>query len=391
MTSHRVLITGRSLFVAQLSRLSLKQSSSLKPAASSLLENTMKLSSLRYSRSSPRFFSSGDKGSDKKNEGEDPFGINFQDGSEGLGPNLPPIYKRDTTTGRFTGEIEPELSEKERRILSADPIEKESMLLESVEKHWQEGGQDETGQPAELDRLGARIRQSNIAMNVLGRSVKSQAAAEELDDGSELGRDEDGFSQHLTKEEFRSFAEYMKKKHKVDVQEEDIPVQENKSIRTRKAAAAADEDPENLELSLKWLTARAQRQMDDSLDDNPYSDLMPGDLSPSRLVNRKRAKQIPTKLMHHNNLGLLQHYISPSGQIRNRVQTRLGARDQRRVAKLIKRSRSLGLVPYIGQFKAENHGWVHTPDIHKERKWEKELVQRGLVIKKRGQQKKEEE
>jgi hypothetical protein len=73
--------------------------------------------------------------------------------------------------------------------------------------------------------------------------------------------------------------------------------------------------------------------------------------------------------------------MTPTGQIRNRVQTRLGARDQRRVAKLVKRARALGLVPYTGQFKAEQHGWIHAKDMDEERDWEKELQKRGLVIK----------
>jgi hypothetical protein len=114
-----------------------------------------------------------------------------------------------------------------------------------------------------------------MALNTLGRSVKSQASAEELDDGSELGRDETGFTNILTSEEFRSFSEYMKKKHKVDVTEEDIPVEANKSARTR-SAAAATEDPDQTELSLKWLTVRAQRQMDDSVNDNVSFQIMLG-------------------------------------------------------------------------------------------------------------------
>lgn len=31
--------------------------------------------------------------------------------------------------------------------------------------------------------------------------------------------------------------------------------------------------------------------------------------------------------------------------------------------------------------KVENHGWVNEPDIDEEREWEKELANRGLVIK----------
>ncbi|OEU10576.1 hypothetical protein FRACYDRAFT_145650, partial [Fragilariopsis cylindrus CCMP1102] len=49
--------------------------------------------------------------------------------------------------------------------------------------------------------------------------------------------------------------------------------------------------------------------------------------------------------LHHNNLALLRRYITPSGQIMNRVQSRLGAKDQRKISKLIKRARHLGLIP----------------------------------------------
>jgi len=325
-------------------------------------------------------------------EDEDPFGLNFDDGSDGLGATLPPSYKRDKTTGAFTGEIVSELTDADKELLAADSKEKDRRLLDSVEKHWQKEGVDESGLPAELDRLGQRVRESDMALNVMGRSVRAQASAEELDDGSELGRDErTKFSQHLTKQEFRSFAEYMRKKHGIQVAEDDLPVQENKSSRTKKMDATAEEDPDHRELSLKWLTARAQRQLDESIDDNPYSDLMPGDLSPSRLVNRKNAKQIPRELLHHNNVELLHHFISPTGLIRHRAQTRLGARDQRKVAKLIKRARNMGLVPYAGQFKAENHGWKHAPDIHEEREWERQMVQRGLVVQPRKQTQQREE
>jgi ribosomal protein S18 len=323
---------------------------------------------------------------------DDPFGINYDDGKGGLGPNLPPLYQRDSTTGRFTGEIVAELSEKDKQVLAADQLEQDAMLLDRIEAHWTKksdtgdissGSRSSTtgGIPTELVRLGARIRLSDMATNVLGRSPKAQATAELLDDGSELGRDSTAFSQHLTRGEFKTFTEYMQQKYHIEVSPDDIPVQEAPSPKSRQATAMGD-DPEHADWSLKWLSARAQRQMDDSLDDNPYSDLMPGDLSPNRVVNRKRAKQIPPALLHHNNLALLQNFVSPSGQIRNRMQTRLGARDQRRVARLIKRSRALGLIPFMGQFKAEQHGWVNAPDIRQDRQWERDLVQRGLVLKK---------
>jgi ribosomal protein S18 len=226
-----------------------------------------------------------------------------------------------------------------------------------------------------------------MALNVLGRSVKAQSSYEILEDGTQLGRDKTGLTQPLTSDEFQVYRKYMKDEYAVnDIDEDDIPViQPSNTMRYRGKNDDDDDNedstnPDELQLSLKWLTARAQREMDDLVDDNPYSDLMPYDLNPSWLVNRKRAKLIPVQVLHHNNVQFLQKFMTPTGQIKNRVQTRLGARDQRRVAKLIRRARALGLLPYIGQSKAEAHGWIHAPDIHETREWEKELVERGLTI-----------
>jgi small subunit ribosomal protein S18 len=105
------------------------------------------------------------------------------------------------------------------------------------------------------------------------------------------------------------------------------------------------------------------------------------DMSPTRLVNRKRAKPLPKEALNHNNLSLLRRYVSPCGRIRNRTQSRLGAKDQRKIAKLIKRARCLGLIPFIGQWNYEHHGNIYEHDIHEDREWEAELVRRGLVKK----------
>lgn len=377
----------RSPLLTALSRLTLKRTS----RGDKILRGPSKLSSvgtIRPQSSSLRFFSSDDK--NKKDIDEDPFGVNFEDGTDHgkIGPtkHLPPKYKRDATTGRQTGEIEHELTEEEKRVLKADPIQLDKLLSKRVEEHWEASGEaDEAGESSQLDKLGERIRTADMGLNVLGRSVQAQAAKEQLEDGSELGRDGSGFSQNLTADEFSAFSTYMKKKHDLNVMDNEIPVQARSRKKERKNpndTESEEENPDSQRLALKWLSTRGQRQMDDALDDNPYSDLMPGDMSPSRLVNRKRAKQIPTEELHHNNLELLQHFITPTGQIRNRVQTRLGARDQRRIARLIKRGRALGLMPYTGQMKIERHGWMHAKDIHEEKDWEKELSRRGLVIKK---------
>jgi hypothetical protein len=64
---------------------------------------------------------------------DDPFGVLFKDGDDLLGPTLPPKYQRDAMTGKFTGVIEKELTDRERRILQADPIEWERMVADGIE------------------------------------------------------------------------------------------------------------------------------------------------------------------------------------------------------------------------------------------------------------------
>jgi ribosomal protein S18 len=104
-------------------------------------------------------------------------------------------------------------------------------------------------------------------------------------------------------------------------------------------------------------------------------------MSPSNLVNRRQAKRIPKELIHHQNLYLLRTFLDPvTALIRPRVQTRLGARDQRKIAKMVKRARALGLIPNVGQFKVERTGWIHDPDIDLKRPWEVELEKAGLKL-----------
>ena len=66
----------------------------------------------------------------------------------------------------------------------------------------------------------------------------------------------------------------------------------------------------------------------------------------------------------------------------SRVQSRLGAKDQRKIAKLVKRARNLGLIPVIGQWKVEDNGNVRDPSIFEDTEWEKKLLDRGLVERK---------
>ena len=77
-----------------------------------------------------RYFSNGDD-DDKTTGGKtprkddteadaDPFGVHFEDGDERLGPDIPPKYKRDTMTGKFTGEKEAVLTDKKKKLLNPE-------------------------------------------------------------------------------------------------------------------------------------------------------------------------------------------------------------------------------------------------------------------------------
>ncbi|KAG7349499.1 30S ribosomal protein S18 [Nitzschia inconspicua] len=353
--------------------------------------------SFPQSSSTARFFSKksndetemsskGSSSSYNKNndDTDDPFGVHFEDGSDlgKLGPTSPPRYKRDAVTGKFTGEQETELTEREKKLLNMDPIEEQEYLLDRVMKEWniESTGDDGMDEPEKLSKLAKRIREDNMGLNTLGRSVESQAFRGKLDDGEDAYVDESGFSKPLSPAEFKVFQKHMKDEYSTNIDEDDIPVEPTNQRGGEPSILGGFADTE--ELNTKWMSSSAMRFMDDTKDDDPFSDLLPSDLSPARLVNRRNAKPIPRKLLHHNNLALLRRYITPAGQIMNRVQSRLGAKDQRKIAKLIKRARHLGLVPTSGQFVVEALGNIHEKDIHEDREWEQELKRRGLVIKK---------
>lgn len=354
-----------------------------------------------------RFLSSGDGGDDdKKDISSDPFGVSFDDGENNVGPTsqLPPKYKRDSATGKLTGDVEVELTPEELERLKLGPMERDRLLLKEVVGSWKEGEVDgKTGDPKAMADFARRVRLAKMSLNVLGRSVAAQSAKTPLDDGSEIGRDEEtGFTQHLTRSEFESFKKYMKEKYDTDITEDDIPVHSDDAtakksspfdeddIHIQGITDESDADPDNPDLSLKWMTSRAKWEISKRYGaEHPFDEMLPKDLRVQRIVNRKRAKPIPDELMHHNNLGLLRRYVSPAGQIMHRSRTRLGARDQRKVAKLIKRARKLGLIPHSGQFKIECHGDIYEKDLHVKKPWELELERRGLVIKPMDSDKKE--
>lgn len=367
-------------------------------------KNVFRIPSKSSSSSSPpsclRYFSSGkntgednksssDATKNTKNDNDDPFGLNFDDGTDlgQLGPTTPPKYRRDAVTGKFTGEEETELSPAERRLLNMDTLQEQDYLVDRVLKEWNVDADD--GEPQQLKEFAQRIRDDNIAMNTLGRSTESQSFMGKLEDGENAYQDPSGFSKPLSPAEFKVFQKHIKDEYDIDIDQDDIPVEP-----TNERRYGADDDDndtsilsmgtyaDNEELNTKWMSSSAVRFMDDTKDDDPFSDLLPSDLTPAKLVNRRKAKAIPRQLLHHNNLALLRRYITPSGQIMNRVQSRLGAKDQRKVAKLIKRARAIGLIPTSGQFVVEAHGNIHEHDLQEDREWEQELARRGLIVKK---------
>ena len=321
--------------------------------------------------------------SDKKGgDRDDPFGVNYENGEGKLGPkeDLPPRYVRDSATGKFTGEVEQDLTDEERRMLKMDDMDRHRVITERLVKQWNKA-LDETGDSEHQMAVARHIREEDMALNTLGRSVDAQSIKGINDDGEDIYEDETGFSKPLSPNEFKSFQRFMRKEHKLEVDKDDIPVQ------WARDATPNFTNADNEDLDMQWLTVAAQRLMSDQSED-PFVDLMPSDLNPARKVNRRKAKKIPPKLLHHNNLAFLRRYVTPSGQIMNRVQSRLGAREQRKVAKLIKRARHLGLIPFLGQWKYTNHGNIYEKDIHKDKDWEEELKRRGLVIRQKESDKK---
>jgi len=404
MTGHiRILLASYNQRASSVIVGSLQQKIQLQ-RSSSLLSP---LSALSRRNSCIRFFSNSDGPRDTKSSGEfkipkkqqmqqqkdedddDPFGVHFQDGNDlgNLGPKSPPRYKRDAVTGKFTGEEEKELTESEKKLLNMDALEEQEYLLDKVLNEWDIDATNESDEspfpePIKLSQLARRIREDNAGLTTLGRSAESQAVRGKLEDGEDAYVDETGFSKPLSPAEFQVFKKHIKDEQDILISEDDIPVEstyddDNDSV----LGGYADSE----ELNTQWMSSNALRFMDDTKDDDPFSDLLPSDLSPTLLVNRRKAKPIPRHLLHHNNLALLRRYITPSGQIMNRVQSRLGAKDQRKVAKLIKRARHIGLIPMSGQFVVEAHGNIHEEDIHEDKEWEKELSRRGLVVTKKKQ------
>ena len=327
-------------------------------------------------------------GGDKK---DDPFGLEYKDSkniSDGnIGDdekNHPPLYTRDVVTGKFTGEIEAELKDEDRELLHLSQVEKERALTSRFVSNVL-ASEDDNGSNKQLSHAAQRIREESMVLNVLGRKVS------DIKEVSKEQDDDDGVSAPLSSDEIKSLKSFLEKEHGKE-EARNMLEAENLLARQSTKNNQDDSDDQNPDLDLTWMTPEAQRDLEslgyfnlnnsgtDSDADDPFANLMPSDLNPARKVNRRNAESIPKSLLHHNNLSLLRRYVTPGGQIMNRVQSRLSAKDQRKISKLIKRARHLGLIPYMGQWKVEDTGNIHEENLLTEDlEWEKELIQRGVI------------
>lgn len=344
-----------------------------------------------------RSLSSGNDDGDKSNKDDDQnFFLNDEDSLP-----RPPSYVRDSVTGKWTDQTHAELSPKDKKLLNLDDVSKSDEVMRRMEDRLRKAAEaagDDTSAGGdfgtlneELERVAHRIQDQKLAMGTVGRDshigIKKGNSSE---DGE--GVDENP----LTPREIEALKTYAQKEHNVHpkdfarIMEEDADLIPHNSVASGSEGATDSKQFFDADLDLAYLNPKINRRAfkDEGSQgsDDPFADLLPSDLNPARKVNRRHAKPLPKRLLHHNNLSLLRRYTTPGGKIMNRVQSRLGAKDQRKIAKLVKRARHLGLIPHLGQWKFEDHGYLHAHDekskgmeAKSEKKdWEVELEQRGL-------------
>ena len=318
----------------------------------------------------------------------------------------PPSYVRDAVTGKWTDETKAELSLEEKKLLNLDEQRKTEELVSRLEQQWgaaatssnesSADGDDGFGSlNTEQQRVARRIQEEQLALGSIGRDPSLSASQ---DDNAADSNNSDG--QPLSAREFQALKNYAAKEHNIHPKDfarltsndPDLLPHHNSISSGRSEANSDSKQFHDADLDLAHLNPKLNKLAfsDDNVDHyDPFADLLPSDFNPTRKVNRKHAKLLPSKLLHHNNLSLLRRYTTPGGKIMNRVQSRLGAKDQRKIAKLVKRARHLGLIPHIGQWKFEDHGNVHERGLadaeadnvggaEGKRDWEVELEKRGL-------------
>lgn len=325
---------------------------------------------------------------------DDPYGVNYDDGENGLGPEngYPPRYVRDPATGKITGEERRELSSHERFLLGLSDDEKLDRLAERVRRAWSEDKKIDLAERvlSRRDEMSAIVREKHPDRNMWNaqrwqrnkeqegkilkreqafqRGKKREMTANEKEyfnllDMHEIDTDNTMFRDSAAKQE--SNQQYSRTGDTVDT----LTVDDDSYDADPSQYPSNPWDAENLAFAMK------------SVD--PYGDelILPPELQHPRKVNRREATPLPKSDIHHNNLSLLRRYITPGGQIMPRMQTRLGAKDQRKVAKLVKRARALGIIPNLGQWKIKDDGDLFAKDLHSTKKWERVLERAGVLLK----------
>ena len=317
----------------------------------------------------------------------------------------PPSYVRDSITGKWTDKTHAELSIEERKLLQLDEEAKTKELMSRLEKQWDDAAaasmssaDDSSGDDgfgtlhSEQRRVAHRIQEEKLALGTIGRGPSTSDDKENAEEQH----------QPLSSREFQALKNYASKEHNIHpkdfarlhANDPDLLPHNNMSSGRGSEGNSDSKQFYDADLDLAHLNPKLNKMAysgDDNIDHyDPFADLLPSDFNPTRKVNRKHAKLLPKRLLHHNNLSLLRRYTTPGGKIMNRVQSRLGAKDQRKIAKLVKRARHLGLIPHIGQWKFEDHGYLHEEGLKQaesdnvndqaegKRDWEVELEKRGL-------------
>jgi small subunit ribosomal protein S18 len=320
-----------------------------------------------------RSFSNND---DNDNSKPDKSDTDFFLQSEETSPT-PPSYVRDSLTGKWTNQTQAELTKKDARLLTLDDDAKDDELMNRLEQRWEEALQQVTDDEkdddgfgtlhSEHERIARRIQEEELALGPIGRGPNGDGA--------------------LTRREFQAMKGYASKKYGINPKDLERDLQDDPSLLPHGSiASGTSQDRSNItdpDLDLAYLNPKLKNMAyapegTENEHSDPFADLLPSDFNPARKVNRRHAQPLPTKALHHNNLVLLRRYSTPGGKIMNRVQSRLGAKDQRKIAKLIKRARHLGLIPHMGQWKFEDHGYLNDPGLDEKKEWEVELEERGL-------------
>ena len=330
----------------------------------------------------------------------------------------PPSYVRDAITGKWTDKTHAELSLEDKKLLKLDEQAKTEELMGRLEQQWntaaaagEEEGKDDTNENdgfgtlhAEQRRVAHRIQEEQLALGAIGRdpslAVTTKQDGDSNNNNNKTKKGDDS-QQPLSEREFQALKTYAEQEYNIHPKDfarlttndpDLLPHHNNVSSGRFAEGNSSSKQFYDADLDLAHLNPKLNKLAfsNDNVDHyDPFADLLPSDFNPTRKVNRKHAKLLPSQLLHHNNLSLLRRYTTPGGKIMNRVQSRLGAKDQRKIAKLVKRARHLGLIPHIGQWKFEDHGNLHERGLQSaeddnvggaegKRDWEVELEQRGL-------------